>query len=65
MDDELGAEAERFALQDQVDEVNRFTCLLLRCAMRDLIRVELDFHTMDGDDFHLMQGLFSTRSSSA
>jgi hypothetical protein len=41
VDDELGTEAERLAFQGQVDVFDGLIRLLFRCAVGDLIRVEL------------------------
>ena len=41
---------------------NRLTNLILR---GDLIRVKLKINTADSNNFHLVQGMFSTASSSA
>lgn len=65
VNDELGAEAERLALQDQVDLFDGLISLLPGRAVGDLIRVELKINATDGDDFHLMGGEFSTKRSSA
>ena len=69
--EELGAEAEGFALQGEVDEVHGLPGLLLGGTMGDLAGVELKVEPADGDDFHGgvtvtgRQGVGSTASSSA
>ena len=63
--DELRAQAERFALQGQIDGFDGLFCLCFRLAVGDLIRVELEINATDGDGFHLVHGRFSTKSSSA
>ena len=65
MDNELGTKAERLTLQGQVDVFDGLIRLFFLGAVGDLIRVELEIDAPDGDDFHLMQGWFSTKSSSA
>jgi len=52
VNEQLGAEAERFALQGEVDEFNGPVHLDGGWAMRDLIGVELKVEPADGDDFH-------------
>ena len=54
MNDELSAQAERFPLQGQVDEVHGLTKLLLCLALGDLVGVELQRQPVDGDDFHVV-----------
>ena len=40
--DELGTEAERFPLQDQIDDVHGLTRLIVATAVRDLSGVKLE-----------------------
>jgi len=59
------AYCQRMALQGQLDVFDCLIRLFILCAVGDLIRVELEINAADGDDFYLMQGWFSTKSSSA
>jgi hypothetical protein len=50
--DQLGAEAERFALQGEVNEGNGLIHLFSGRAMRDLAGIKLKIEPADGDGFH-------------
>jgi hypothetical protein len=52
VDDELRPEAERFALQRQVDEFNGLVHLSGRVAMSDLPGIKLQVEPANGDGFH-------------
>lgn len=52
VNEQLGTEAERFALQREVDEFNGPVHLDGSRAMRDLIGVELKVEPANGDGFH-------------
>ena len=51
--EELSAQAKRFPLQDEVDEVNSLVRLASGPARSDLVRIELEIQPADGDGFHV------------